>query len=146
MYLEELDTSDFSSGDWLHAAGDHREALLYSLLYTPNILRLEECIFFEPFVGDVDRLRNQMDESLTARRRCRLEWSWNVIEVPYVFNTVDLATDEEQHLQILCDRLIDAWSAWLSNKVDGKQIEFVLYEDDFEIRFWVDRGCEMDYV
>lgn len=146
LYLNELDTGNFDDGDWLHAVGDHAGALLYSILFTPEVLVLNDCVFFTPFLGSRERLEKQLVGARSAAEKCRIEWSWNYVELPYLFNSVVLAEEQEEHLELLAQKLASAWNAWLGSQFPGEEFQFRLYCDEYELRFWKERGCKMPYA
>lgn len=99
--------------DLLHSMGNGRDALLYSILFMPELVVIGDSVLLSwnlPNKEAIDRFLNMVGES--GRTLEQLESSFNFIEVGYLFDSPgrNLSDDEDE---LLAQRIVQAWSGWL---------------------------------
>ena len=103
------DTTGFNVFDFLHAEGSPAHALLYSRLFWPEFVEIDEMVLLKESVedeADRDRLAGATKRYSGDRRKT--EESFNLVEVPCLFGKRLLETDEKE-AQWLADRLAAMW-------------------------------------
>ncbi len=97
--------------DILHEVGSVGGALLYSCLFVPRFIEVDDSVLI-----DLDGA-NVRDRFRAAKARgdlslAELEASFNFVEVPYLFSDRE-TTDAE--ISLLAEKLRDTWRCWLRN-------------------------------
>jgi len=99
--------------DFLHSEGKASEALLYSALFSPDLVLLNDSVLLAWMVPDdkskasFKRLSEKASNSLW-----KLESSYNFVEVGYLFDASGRDTSDEED-ELLAVRIRDAWRGWL---------------------------------
>jgi hypothetical protein len=99
--------------DWLHAHGNAGDAILYSILFMPEVSTVDDSILLAWAVSDREA-ELRFSDTLTAASISRevLEASFNFVEIGYLFDASgrDSTNDEDELLACL---VRNAWDGWL---------------------------------
>lgn len=110
----------FSSTDFIHCFGRASDALLYSLLYMPELIEVNGSILLAWNVPDEkEKLRFVSGLKNTNMARQELESSFNFVEIGYIFDATGRDTSDEED-QILANLLADAWRGYLGVRYPGR--------------------------
>lgn len=92
--------------DFLHEFGDVVSALMYSALFVPQFIEVEDSILLDCF-GPSDAKQGFLDAKKESKISLpELESNFNWVEVPYLFSNHD-STDDEVNL--LAGKIVEAW-------------------------------------
>ncbi len=116
--------SGFSLSDFVHAFGKASDALLYSSLFMPELIKIEDSILLRDN-SDLPVMRKRFLEAkqkIENNNVCisKLEASFNFIEIGYAFEPSGRNTSDEED-EILVYRIRDAWDAWLKLKYPDRK-------------------------
>jgi hypothetical protein len=110
----DLDTSDFEVRDFVYAFGSPLDALMYSRLFWPEFVEINEMVFLKGTIEDEDD-RRRLAEAFEQNRRDRseTEQAFNLVEVPSDLfgKRMGDTTEEEDHW--LAERLAEMWRSRL---------------------------------
>lgn len=91
--------------DMLHQAGKAREALLYSLLFVPELYIVDDSVL--RVNGSSEAGKRFVEAKAKGRMSLdRLEASFNIVEVPFLFIDREFDDDEER---LLAEKIAEAW-------------------------------------
>ena len=100
-------------GDWLYARGRASEALLYAILFMPELQLIQDSILLGWNLPDESAKRRFVDALAEGKQsRQQLETSFNFIEVGYLFDAPGRDTEDEED-EILAKLIKNAWEGWL---------------------------------
>lgn len=122
---------NFSLDDYLHSYGKESHALLYSVLFFPELIEIESSIFLKRNINDESFLKNEiLNIKANQKNISEIESNFNFIEIGYLFdcNGRDISEDEEI---FLAERIKDSWSGWLKIKYPDRKfiVEILLPHD-----------------
>ena len=120
-----------SLGDWLHSIGKASEALLYSILFMPELLVIGNSVLLSWTVPNEDAKKRFLDAlSEGIKSREELEASFNFIEVGYLFDAPGRDTTDEED-KLLANLVCDAWDGWLKTSYPDRTFKVeVLSEEE----------------
>ncbi len=131
--------------DYLYAAGNPRDALLYFRLFNPEFVEFDECVFFKELMVTEDDRRKYLQEknnSYWGSPNVLIDL-YNRVELLHVFSSgIELEEGEED---VLADALMEAWSASLHYQFPQRRFEvYKIDEPDEEliVGFREERGEE----
>ena len=104
------DTTGFNLFDFLHTEGCGLDALLYSRLFWPEFVEMNQMVFLKETFEDEDDWRRLAEAFEHYGKDYRkTEQSFNLVEIPSLFGRrVGETTDEDDHW--LAERLAEMWS------------------------------------
>lgn len=106
--------SSFQSEDYLHAMGAAKAAILYSALFQPEFICIEDSILLAWNVRDeVDRDRFRMCLQEKKYSLEETEASFNFVEIGYIFGPQGRDTNDIED-ELLAEIINSAWEAWLA--------------------------------
>lgn len=102
-----------SLGDWLHAVGRGGEALLYSILFMPELVLVSGSVLLAWGLPD-EASRTRFLEALAEGNKSReeLEASFNFVEIGYLFDAPGRDTSDKED-ELLAELIRKAWEGWL---------------------------------
>ena len=117
--------------DWLHAIGKASEALLYSILFMPELKIVNDSVLLAWGMQDDESQQRFLDSVKSNNMSLQqLEASFNFIEVGYIFDTVGRDTSDEED-ELLANLICNAWEGWLKTSFpDRKFIVEVLSAEE----------------
>jgi hypothetical protein len=104
--------------DYLHAHGNFSDALLYSVLFVPEFIEVEGCVFLKEIGVEPQGGKKELAAGIhQARARStealkRYVDSFNWVEVPYLINN-QTASDAE--IEVLAELIMQTWLARLND-------------------------------
>ena len=104
-----------TSSDLIYKNGKASDAILYSLLYFPELEQIQDSIMLAWSVSDTqnrDRFLAQVSSNEVEIRK--LEASFNFVEIGYLFETSGRNTNDEQDL-VLAELIQLSWSQHLAS-------------------------------
>lgn len=104
--------SNFDPFDFLHACGKGSDSLLYSQLFMPDFIEVENSILLDFFMDDINKFLYEKEKSNDISK---LEASYNLIETIYIFSPEGRDLDSEEE-ELLSHQIRNAWNAWLKYK------------------------------
>ncbi|MHB8968798.1 MAG: hypothetical protein ACYC5A_11035 [Thermoleophilia bacterium] len=115
--------SDFSIPDYMHAFGRASEVLLYVKLFMPELVEINDSVLLAWNMEDPDminRFKYQIEASGSNRQR--VEASFNLVEVGYLFDASgrDTSDDEDEKIAHL---LADAWRGHIKLLYPNRNIQ-----------------------
>src|SRR5437870_4598141 len=94
-----------SPEDFMHEFGDVVSALLYSVLFVPDFVEVENSVLLR--FGREDQAQKFVEaKNNTKMTLSALESSFNFVEVPYLFSNSDTTDDEAK---LLAETIAEAW-------------------------------------
>jgi hypothetical protein len=137
-----LNGYDFSIEDWIVSEGNVKHAIGYSILFWPEFVEHEDCVFLENHFnkGNFENWKN----SGYVENYAQIEAVLNHIHILDLFGT-DEKKDEVNYEQILFlgDRLLKMLSAKLKVEYPGRKFIFkfngdekLIAFDEYEITFY----------
>jgi hypothetical protein len=119
-----------SLGDWLHAVGKASEALLYSILFMPELIEVGGSILLAWGVPDEASKKRFLDAlGEGSKSREELEASFNFIEVGYLFDAPGRDTSDEEDV-LLAELIRDAWNGWLNTSYPDRRFMVEVLPED----------------
>ena len=115
--------SGFSNYDYLHAFGKASNALLYSVLFLPELVEIGSSVFLKINIENERSFHDLLDKLKQQKTISEIEVSYNFIEIGYLFdcNGRDLLDDEDV---LLANRIRDSCEGWL--KIQYPQRKFIV--------------------
>ncbi len=108
------DMANFDIMDFIHAFGSSLYALMYSRIFWPEFVIIDDMFFLKETIQDEHdrtRLKNALDACKGNKQE--IEESFNFIEIPYCFSvSIPDTTDKED--DILVRRIAEMWRARLA--------------------------------
>jgi len=100
-------------GDWLHRIGKAGDALLYSILFMPEFILLEDSVLLSWNLSSSE-MREKFLKNLAKEKHSRkmLEASYNFIEIGYIFDAGNRDTSDVED-EALAKLIKKAWESWL---------------------------------
>lgn len=140
-FFKGKDTNRFGPMDFIHRFTSPMLALLFTELFWPEFIEIENMIFLESTFEDESDYKRLMDAVIKYKRdRNKVEKSFNTIEVPSLFGaTIGDTTDNED--QILAKVLASMWKARLVEKFPERDfvVEVIAAEEtggEIAVRFY----------
>jgi len=117
--------------DWLYSMGKASEALLYSILFMPELLIIENSVLLAWSVSQKSEKERFLDSLADESKDIQtLEASFNFIEVGYLFDGAGRDTSDEED-ELLANLICKAWSGWLRASFPERKFQVeVLSEED----------------
>ena len=120
-HFSEVDPhGSFDEGDFLHARGSARNALLYASLYCPHLVEIDGSVLLGQSLadeGDIERFRECVERNRGDRESA--EGSFNLVEVAYLFGPGGRDTSDEED-RFLAENVALAWRGWLRVNYPGR--------------------------
>jgi hypothetical protein len=91
--------------DMVYGAGKPPEALLYSLLFMPELSLVADSVLLTNGSSDIEE-RFLQAKARSSMPLDRLEASFNMIEVPFLFIDQNVSDDEER---LLAEQIAEGW-------------------------------------
>jgi hypothetical protein len=114
----------FDRSDYLHAFGNVRDALLYSALFTPELVDVEGFVFLKELGVLPQGEWPEVTAGIRAARETSLETlkryigSFNWVEVPYLFAD---GRGSDQDGEVLAQVVAQAWRARLQDQFPDRR-------------------------
>jgi hypothetical protein len=108
---------NFSEDDYLYSCGKGVDALLYSVIFMPELIEIKSRVFMKGNIYDKSKVLNALNSSETAKE---VEISFNYVEVGYIFSTSGRDTSDDEDV-ILAYRIRDSWDGWLKVKYPDRK-------------------------
>lgn len=117
--------------DWLYSMGKASEALLYSILFMPELLIVESSVLLAWSASQKSEKERFLELLADGSKDIQtLEASFNFIEVGYLFDDAgrDMSDEEDE---LLANLICNAWSGWLKASFPEREFQVeVLSEED----------------
>lgn len=126
----EKDTQGFNSLDFIHRFTSPLMALLFSELFWPNFIEIDNMIFLETTFEDKSDLQ-QLHMAIERYKgdRQKIEESFNTVEVPSLFGAKVQDTSDEEDI-ILANTLASMWRARLKEIFPKKKFVVKVLDSD----------------
>lgn len=111
----------FGTTDFVHSFGRASQALLYALLYMPELVEVSGSILLAWNVPDEDA-KQRFDSGLKKMTMTReeLEASFNFVEIGYLFDVPGRDTTDQEDI-LLAELLVSAWKGHLGFHYPGRE-------------------------
>jgi hypothetical protein len=99
--------------DYVHLHGTPIQALLYSGLFLPKLVMIDDCVLLSWNVADEEaesRFRAALRDP--SKTRAEVEACFNLIEVGYLFRPSSRVTTDDEDI-LLANLLCLSWRGWL---------------------------------
>ena len=108
------------SADLIYKNGKASDAILYALLYFPELVQIQDSILLSWSVSDTqNRERFLAQISSNKIDLPKLEASFNFVEIGYLFETTGRDTNDEQDL-VLAELIQLSWSRHLAGEFPNR--------------------------
>ncbi len=137
-------SENFEEFDFLFSYGKLKDALLYSVLFMPDLIEIDSCILLKDRLQNEEILRKFKKEiEENPENKGAIEFNYNWIEIGYLFSTDPNFTEEYEKLLAL--KIRHSWTGWLTfNYPERKFIVKILTPDEtgstFGVGFFEDRS------
>lgn len=108
-FPEKGETFDFE--DYIHAYGKASDALIYSTIFMPELIVLNDSVLIKSNVESDELKASFLSSIRNSDSVSKIEASFNFIEVIYLFGSYRNISNLEESL--LAHRIRDAWDGWL---------------------------------
>ncbi len=120
-FFKEKNTQKFGPMDFIHRFTSPIMGLLFSELFWPEFIEIDNMVFLESTFEDKSDLKRLNDAVMRYKGdRHKVEKSFNTIEVPSIFGARMEDTTDEEDL-ILAKILATMWKARLTDKFPDKK-------------------------
>lgn len=107
--------------DWLYSAGKASEALLYSILFMPELLVIENSVLLAWGISQENEKARFLELLASGSKELpMLEASFNFIEVGYLFDGAGRDTSDEED-KLLANLICHAWKGWLKASLPERE-------------------------
>ncbi len=115
------DAMNFTALDFIYAAGAPADALLYSVLFWPELLEVDGAVLLRASVEDEDGLA-RLRASVRERGTAETEKRFNLREFSDLFGN-GLAEIDDDQAEVLLTRVAQMWRCRLGAQFPGRRFE-----------------------
>lgn len=130
LYTEQ-DTTNFNVLDYVYAAGSPLQALMYSKLFWPEFIEIEDMVFLK------DRIEDEDDRSAVLKvleqhegNRSETERDFNLFEIPQDMFGKKMGETTEEEDRYLAEILVEMWRCRLRTLFPNRSFKVMLLTAD----------------